>query len=288
MDHLVHQYNLPRHQTIDEFARSAGVGDDFLRITFKGGVASYLVQLGDHRHTYLRNSLVYSCYGVYPKHAMLYNSEEQKLALAQVMEAICEDEGVLAIGEIGLDYFHASHAVNIFAARERQRDVFFNMLRAAQNDSYLSRLPLVLHIRDVSFFKNEAPLDCANLLQMAGVQKEHPIYLHCFNCSLQVAQRWIFAFPFVRFGLSPKALSPKGSHPDLPRIFWDILPWQILLETDAPLLRIGDASPVTPFHISVMYNWIALLRGKPLGVTLHGVADNYHTFYNIPPAKPRR
>ena len=135
------------------------------------------------------------------------------------------------------------------------------MLRAAQNDSYLSRLPLVLNIRDVSFFKDEAPLDCINLLQMAGVPKKHPIYLHCFNCSLQVAQRWISAFPFVRFGLPPKALSPKGSHPDLPRIFRDIASWRILVETDAPLLQIRDGSPVTPFHISVMYNWIALLQG---------------------------
>ena len=273
---------------IDELARSAGVAEEFLRIPFKGGVASYLVQIGDHRHTYLRSSLVYSCYGVHPKHAMLYNSEEQKLALARVMEAIRENQGVVAIGEIGLDYFHASQAVNVFAARERQRDVFFYMLQAAQHDSYLSGLPLVLHIRDVPFFKDEAPLDCIYLLQMAGVPQEHPIYLHCFNCSLQVAQRWISAFPFVRFGLSPKALSPKGSHPDLPRIFRDFAAWRILVETDAPLLRIGDVSPVTPFHISVMYNWIALLRAKPLGVTLRGVADNYHTFYNIPPPKPRR
>ena len=110
VDHLVHQNNLPRHQTIDELAQSAGVGDDFLRIPFKGGVASYLVQLGDHRHTYLRSSLVYSCYGVHPKHAMLYSSEEQKLALAWVMEAIREDEGVVGIVEIGLDYFHANQA----------------------------------------------------------------------------------------------------------------------------------------------------------------------------------
>ena len=60
VDHLVHQNNLPRHQTINEFARSTGVADEFLSIPFKGGVASYLVQIGDHRHTYLRSPLVYS------------------------------------------------------------------------------------------------------------------------------------------------------------------------------------------------------------------------------------
>ena len=288
VDHLVYQNNLPHHQTINEFARSTGVDDEFLSIPFMGGVASYLVQIGDHRHTYLRSPLVSSCYGVHPKHAMLYNPEEQKLALARVMEAIHNDESVVAIGEIGLDYFHASQAVNVFVARERQRDMFFDMLRAAQNDSYLSGLPLVLHIRDVSLFKDEAALDCINLLQIAGVPQDHPIYLHCFNCSLKVARRWISAFPRVHFGLSPKALSPKGSHPDLPRIFRDIASWRILVETDAPLLKIGNASPVTPFHISVMYNWIALLRGKPLGVTLRGIAESYHLFYNIPPPKLRR
>ena len=288
MDHLVYQNNLSHHLTINELARSTGVDDEFLSIPLKGGVASYLVQIGDHRHTYLRSPLVYSCYGVHPKHAMLYNPEEQKLALARVMEAIRDNEGVVALGEIGLDYFHASQAVNVYTARERQRDMFLQMLLAAQNDSYLSQLPLVLHIRDVSLFKDEAPLDCINLLQIADVPQNHPIYLHCFNYSLKVARRWISAFPRVHFGLSPKALSSKGSHPDVARIFRDIAAWRILVETDAPLLKIGNASPVTPFHISVMYNWIALLRGKPLGTTLRGVAESYHLFYNIPPPKLRR
>ena len=65
VDHLVHQNNLPRHQTINELARSTGVADEFLSIPFKRGVASYLVQIGDHRHTYLRSPLVSSCYGVH-------------------------------------------------------------------------------------------------------------------------------------------------------------------------------------------------------------------------------
>ena len=218
---------------------------------------------------------------------MLYNPEEQKLALARVMQAIREDKGVVSIGEISLDYFHANQAAYIFVARECQHDVFFDMLRAAHLDSYLSRLPLVLHIKDVSFYKDEAPLAYISLIQMAGIPKEYPIYLHCFNGSLQVDQAWISVFPYVRFGLFPKALSPKGSHPDLPRIFRDIAAWRILVETDAPLLRIGDANPVTPFHIIVMYKWIAQLRGKPLGITLRIVADNYHPFYNISPPKPR-
>ena len=141
---------------------------------------------------------------------------------------------------------------------------------------------------DVSFFKNEAPLDCINLLQKAGVPQQHPMYLHCFNGSFRWLRLGYPPFPFVRFWLSPKALSPMGSHPDLHHIFQDIAAWLILVETDAPLLWIGDANPVTPFHISVMYKWIALLRGKPLGVTLCGVMDNYHTFYNIPPPKPGR
>ena len=122
VDHLVGQYYLPRHQTIPEFAWSACVEEDFLRISFKGGVASYLVQLKDHRHSFIRSSSVYSCYGLHPKHAMLYNAEEQKLALARVMQAI-RDDGVGAIGKIGLDYFHANNTADVLTARERQRDV---------------------------------------------------------------------------------------------------------------------------------------------------------------------
>ena len=71
---------------------------------------------------------------------------------------------------------------------------------------------------DVSFFKNEAPLDCINLLQKAGVPQEHPMYLHCFNGSFRWLRLGYPPFPFVHFGLSPKALSPMGSHPDLHHI----------------------------------------------------------------------
>ena len=100
---------------------------------------------------------------------MLYNPEEQKLALAQVMEAIPGDEEVVAIGEIGLDYFQANQAVNIFVAWERQRDVFFYMSRAAQLVSYLSHLPLVLHIRDVSFSRMK-------LLWIALTSSKWPVF----------------------------------------------------------------------------------------------------------------
>ena len=81
-----------------------------------------IVQLKDHQHSLIRSSSVYSCYGLHPKHAMLYNAEEQKLALARVMQAIRHD-GVIAIGKIGLDYFHANNTADVLTARERQRDV---------------------------------------------------------------------------------------------------------------------------------------------------------------------
>ena len=174
VDHLEGQYNLPRHQTIDEFARSAEV-ENFFRIPFKGGVASYLVQLGYHRHTFLGSSLVYSCHGVHLKHAMLYNPEEQKLALARVKQAIREDEGVIAIGEIGLDYSHANQAIDFFAARECQCDVFFWYVAGCTNGQ--------LSFTSSSCVAHEmSPFSRMKLLWVALTSSKRPVFHRSIPC----------------------------------------------------------------------------------------------------------
>ena len=53
------------------------------------------------------------------EHAMLYSSQEQDLALAQMLQSVHDDGGIFVLGEIGLDYFHANTA-DILLASEQQ------------------------------------------------------------------------------------------------------------------------------------------------------------------------
>jgi TatD DNase family protein len=71
--------------------------------------------------------------GVHPHHATTFNDASEKL-----LRDLSGREGVVAVGETGLDYFRD------FSPRDVQRDVFLRQLEIGINSS----LPLFLHMRD--------------------------------------------------------------------------------------------------------------------------------------------
>ena len=71
--------------------------------------------------------------GVHPHHASEYNEGSDVL-----LRELTTREGVVAVGETGLDYFRD------FSPREAQREIFRRQLRIAAD----SGLPLFLHMRD--------------------------------------------------------------------------------------------------------------------------------------------
>ncbi len=80
-----------------------------------------------------RFPLLHPCVGVHPHEASTVTNEDL-LAIEELSAAT----GVVAIGEIGLDYHYD------FAPRERQRDVFRNQISLAVRRN----LPIVVHTRE--------------------------------------------------------------------------------------------------------------------------------------------
>ena len=122
------------------------------------------------------------------------------------------------------------------------------------------------------------------ILPESHVPQDQLIYQHCFNASIDVARVWIQAFPKCRFGISHKALFPRGSQPNIRRIFSDIYVGHILVKTNASHLKAGTAEPMTPFQFIAMYMWLATLRVSPL-VSLSTVFRAL--FYRSPHLKQR-
>jgi TatD DNase family protein len=167
----------------------------------------------------LRFSFLHACVGVHPHEASAITDED-----LSVIEELSGSPGVVAIGEIGLDYHYD------FSPRERQLEVFRNQISIAVRRD----LPIVVHTREsmedaiemVASFAREFPHWRAG----NGGGPSRGVF-HCFTGTAEEA-RMLFSLGFyvsfpgiVTFKKSPvlETLRTIGSE-------------RILLETDSPYL----------------------------------------------------
>ncbi|GAF78468.1 unnamed protein product [marine sediment metagenome] len=151
---------------------------------------------------------IYASVGLHP-HSAAEFSEEHAVRLTEM----CSDDNVIAIGEIGLDYYKDR------SPREVQRSVFRRMLEIAREVD----LPVIVHNRD-------ATDDCLAILkdfrgQIRGVA-------HCFSGNRAVADRFLDLDFYISF--SGTVTFPKTEElAEVARIVPDD---RILIETDCPYL----------------------------------------------------
>lgn len=136
--------------------------------------------------------------------------------LAAIREAIASTPGIVAIGEIGLDYHFSTEF------RQEQQEAFREQLRWATE----LNLPVILHARDAA----EDTLKILREFSLRGVS-------HCFSGSYEVAQQYlklgfylgiggVLTFKNCRLG---ETLCPQDGRPAIPLE-------RLLLETDAPYM----------------------------------------------------
>lgn len=107
---------------------------------------------------------VYCTLGVHPHEASLYNEK-----VGQTMRSHLQQDKVLAVGEIGLDYYYEH------SPREIQREVFRSQLQMALE----TNLPVEIHTRD-------AEEDTIEILKEFGAKIRGLV--HCFTGSLWLAE----------------------------------------------------------------------------------------------------
>ncbi|WP_428375223.1 TatD family hydrolase [Lichenicoccus sp.] len=150
--------------------------------------------------------------GTHPDHV-----DEEALPDLPALTTLCESEGVIGIGESGLDYWHGAPAM-----RPAQQNSFRLHARAAR----ATGLPLVIHARD-------ADADMIGILR-----DEHetggafPFLLHCFSSGLELAQCGVALGGSISFSgilTFPKSHALREIAASLPAD-------RLLVETDAPYL----------------------------------------------------
>ena len=149
---------------------------------------------------------LYAAIGYHPEEANLINEEDYTL----LEETIKSNKKIIAIGEIGLDYYWNKDN------KEKQKEVFRRQLDLATK----LNLPVVIHTRD-------AMEDTYNILKEYNVRG----VMHCFSGSLEMAKKFIDLGYLLGIG-GVLTFTNSKLYQVIEKIDLD----KIVLETDSPYL----------------------------------------------------
>lgn len=162
-------------------------GDEVIRRSLDGNVWMILVgseyktskRALDYANRYEKG--VYAAIGLHPIHAADV-SENGKVTPAEefnidLYEKMTSADKVVAIGEIGLDYYHLDKDSDVEAAKKKQKQIFLSQLELAAK----SGLPVIIHCReahdDMLLMLKEFKKEYKNILA-----KNRPWgVMHCFS-----------------------------------------------------------------------------------------------------------
>lgn len=150
---------------------------------------------------------IYASVGVHPHEARNMKEEDYK-----ILEQWLQYDKVVALGEIGLDYYYD------FSPREVQREVFKKQLKICENITK----PVIIHSRDA----NQEVFD---IIKESKVRKG---VIHAFSGSLEMALEYIKLGFFIGVG---GVLTFKNAN-KLVNVVENIPLEHILIETDSPYL----------------------------------------------------
>lgn len=152
---------------------------------------------------------IYACIGFHPSDSHKYDEAARK----ELME-LSKKAKVVAIGEIGLDYYYDDHD------KETQKRVFIDQIKVAK----LCRLPIVIHSRS-------ADRDTFDILEKEGAYGQG-VLMHCYSQSLEMAREYVKRGAYLGIG---GVITFKNAR-KLVEVVREIPLDHFVLETDAPYL----------------------------------------------------
>lgn len=174
---------------------------------------------------------------------------------------LANDPAIVAIGEVGLDYFRN------LSSKEEQMRVFAKAIELAA----ALKKPLIVHSR-------EAHEDVLRLLKEAGRGAVNGV-LHCFSADWAVAQRALEMGFFISF--SGVVTYPKNTH--LRDIVKNLPAGALLAETDCPFLPPQNhrGRRNEPAHVRYVFEAIAQSRGETLDAVCEQIWQNAGKLFRL-------
>jgi TatD DNase family protein len=242
--------------------------DDVVQRAVDAGIAAMVIVGTGNPHTgevgravavaekYAR---VYASVGVHPHDAKLYDESAEKV----LGELIASSAKVIALGEIGLDYYYEN------SPREVQRDVFQRQIRHAREHD----LPIIVHSRDANDETVEIlARECSYKGFRGGI-------MHCFGGTPEMAMDLIDLGFLVSF-----AGNVTFRNADNLRDAARAIPLErLLVETDCPFLapvpmRGKRNEPAFVVHTA---EFLADLKGVELSTLAAATTQNFLDLFRI-------
>ncbi len=200
--------------------------------------------------------------GVSPHDAGTYDD-----TVGDELEEPAAEPGVVAWGEIGLDYYHDR------APRDVQRRVFVDQLKRARARG----LPAVIHCR-------EAHADLAGCLEEAqgypGLDEPPYGVLHCFSGTAEDARRAVALGYMIGVGGVVTFANARA----LRETVGSLPPESVVLETDAPYLAPHPhrGKRNEPAYVRLVAEKVAELWGMEIGELARITTANARRLFRIP------
>jgi TatD DNase family protein len=200
---------------------------------------------------------VWATVGVHP-----HDASEADEAVYAAIERLALHPRVVAIGEIGLDFFRN------LSPRPAQERVLRRLLDLARR----TRKPVVVHCRD-------AHAETLAILDEEGVRAARGI-MHCFSGDVDVARRCLDLGLLISLA-GPVTYPNARALPDVARF---VPADRLVLETDCPYLPPQGyrGKRNEPAYVAITAARVAELRGEPVEETARQCSDNARALLGVP------
>ena len=199
---------------------------------------------------------IYAAVGVHPHDAKTVTSE-----VLDKLRALAQDQRVVAIGEIGLDYYRD------LSPRDQQKEAFIQQIKLAHEIGK----PIVIHDRD-------ANQDTMDTIKKYRAGKNGGI-MHCYSGNLPLAMETIKEGFYISFSGPLTYKNARKPQEVVVKIPMD----RLLVETDCPYLT---PEPLRgklnePANVRFVVEKMAALRGQHPDEVAYLTARNARKVYGI-------
>ena len=242
--HVVSEY----YDDIDEVIKNA-IDNGVLKIIING----YNMQSNREVLELVKKyDIVYGALGIQPEELYDYNDDSLKF-----IEEHINDEKIIAVGEIGLDYHYDTD-------KDLQKELFKRQLKIA----YKYNKPVIIHSRDCI-------QETYNILKESKVKG----IMHCYNGSKEMALEFIK----IGFSIGIGGVSTFKNAKNIVDVIKYIPLEYIILETDSPYLTPEPyrGKRNEPMYIPIVAKRVADIKGLDIKEIERATTDNARRLFDI-------
>lgn len=200
--------------------------------------------------------MVYAAVGVHP-----HDAKDMDDMTLTMIKGLAKKDKVMAIGEIGLDYYYDN------SPRDIQKKWFREQIRLAKE----VRLPIIIHDRD-------ANQDVMNILKEEDAF-DNGVLMHCYSGSAELAKQYIKLGAYISIA-GPLTFKNNVKTKEVV----DAIPLErLLVETDAPYLTPHPfrGKRNEPSYVKYVVDKIAEIKGLTFDEVANATTENAKRYFRI-------